>query len=131
VPRLAEAPPEVVERLVAGRDPSREQRAEREQRVIAAGRGFALGTTTLQPLNPGWDRQVMQLLAEGRLQEIDGWSNAGFVEQGGHSAHEVRNWIAAYAALSTAGDYEVTTSFYRAIPEWIAGFGITAARTRT
>jgi 2,3-dihydroxyphenylpropionate 1,2-dioxygenase len=131
VPRLAEAPPEVVERLVAGRDPSREQRAEREQRVIAAGRGFALGTTTLQPLNPGWDRQVMQLLAEGRLQEIDGWSNAGFVEQGGHSAHEVRNWIAAYAALSAAGDYEVTTSFYRAIPEWIAGFGITAARTRT
>jgi 2,3-dihydroxyphenylpropionate 1,2-dioxygenase len=131
VPQLADAPPEVAERLIAGRNPTGEQRSQREHRVIAASREFASGTTTLQPLNPGWDRRVMQMLADGQLSEIDGWSNAEFVEHGGHSAHEVRNWIAAYAALSAAGPYEVNTSFYRAIPEWIAGFGVTTARTRT
>jgi 2,3-dihydroxyphenylpropionate 1,2-dioxygenase len=45
----------------------------------------------------------------------------------GHSAHEVRTWIAAYSALAAAGHYTVQFSYYRPIPEYIAGFGITTA----
>lgn len=127
VPRLAEAPPEVAERLISGRKPTPEQRAKREQRVYATGQAFAAGTATIAPLNPEWDRRLMALLAAGELGEIDGWSNAEFVEQAGHSSHEVRTWIAAYAALGTAGPYRVHSSFYHPIPEWIAGFGVTTA----
>ena len=43
----------------------------------------------------------------------------------GHSAHEVRTWIAGYAALGAVGDYTVQFSYYRPIKEYIAGFGIT------
>lgn len=35
--------------------------------------------------------------------------------------------MAAYAALSSAGRYEITYRYYRPIPEFIAGFGITTA----
>lgn len=128
VPRLATAPPEVAERLIDGRDPTPEQRTAREQRVYAAGRDFAAGTATIAPLNPDWDRHLMALLAAERFADIETWSNADFVEQAGHSSHEVRSWIAAYAALGAVGPYRVTTSFYAPIPEWIAGFGITTAR---
>lgn len=131
VPRLREAAPQIAERLIAGRNMTPEDRALREQRVLEAGRSFAAGTATIAPLNPAWDQDLMALLAGGDLCALDGWSNAEIAAQAGHSGHEVRTWIAAYAALSTAGPYEVTHSFYRPIPEWIAGFGITIATTRS
>jgi 2,3-dihydroxyphenylpropionate 1,2-dioxygenase len=127
VPQLEGAPPEVAERLIAGRNPSAEQRAQREQRVYATGRDFAAGAATIAPLNPDWDRRLMDLLAAADFAEIDSWSNQEFVDKAGHSSHEVRTWIAAYAALGATGPYRVTGSFYRPIPEWIAGFGVTTA----
>jgi hypothetical protein len=48
----------------------------------------------------------------------------------GHSAHEVRTWIAAYSALGAIGSYTVGFSYYRPIKEYIAGFGITTATPR-
>jgi 2,3-dihydroxyphenylpropionate 1,2-dioxygenase len=128
VPRLAEAAPEVAERLIAGHERTPQQRAEHEARVIAGAREFAAGGSALQPLNPDWDRHLMELLAGGDLSEIDTWTTAWCTEQGGHSAHEVRTWIAAYAALGVTGPYDVVDSYYRPIDEWIAGFGITTAR---
>jgi 2,3-dihydroxyphenylpropionate 1,2-dioxygenase len=127
VPRMEGASPEVAERLIAGRNPTPEQRAAREQRVLTTGVKFAAGEADIAPLNPEWDQRLMQLLAAGDLDEIDSWSNEEFVEKAGHSSHEVRTWIASYAALGSAGPYRVATSFYRPIPEWIAGFGVTTA----
>ena len=42
----------------------------------------------------------------------------------GASAHEVKTWVAANAAMNaaTGGHYQVQSRYYRAIPEWIAGF---------
>jgi 2,3-dihydroxyphenylpropionate 1,2-dioxygenase len=128
VPRLSEATPEVAERLTHGRDPSREQRAEREGRTVAAAREFAHGRGPFRALNPEWDALVLRSLAAGDFAAVDGQSNDWFVGQGGHSAHEVRTWIAAYAALAAQGPYEVLSSYYRAIPEWFAGFATTTAR---
>ncbi|OOL32310.1 3-(2,3-dihydroxyphenyl)propionate dioxygenase [Rhodococcus rhodochrous] len=127
VPQFATAPEEVRERLIDGRNPSAAERDAREQRVITAGRDFAAGTAAIQPLNPEWDRHLLDVLASGDLEQIDAWTNDWFVEQAGHSSHEVRTWIAAYAAMSAAGKYRVTSTFYREIPEWIAGFGIITA----
>jgi 2,3-dihydroxyphenylpropionate 1,2-dioxygenase len=46
------------------------------------------------------------------------------------SAPEVRTWIAAYAALAAHGPYQVVSTYYRAIPEWFAGFATTTAVPR-
>lgn len=131
VPQLRGAPPEVAERLIAGRNPTAQERAVREARVVGAIADFAAGTSDLMPLNPHWDADMMALLASGEIERIDDRPNTWFVEHAGHSSHEVRTWIAAYAALGAAGRYAVETSFYEAIPEWIAGFGLTTARTVT
>jgi 2,3-dihydroxyphenylpropionate 1,2-dioxygenase len=93
-----------------------------------AAREFAAGRTDLMPLNPDWDRDLMRLLADNALSEIDAWTTEWCTEQGGHSAHEVRTWIAAYAALAANGPFDVVSSFYRPVDEWIAGFGITTAQ---
>jgi 2,3-dihydroxyphenylpropionate 1,2-dioxygenase len=130
VPRLSEAPPEVAERLISGRNPTPEVRAARQARVFDAALAYAAGTSDLMPLNPDWDRRFLAVLAAGDLTEIDSWTNESFVQEAGHSSHEVRTWLAAHAALGAAGPYEIRSIFYEAIPEWIAGFGITTALAR-
>jgi 2,3-dihydroxyphenylpropionate 1,2-dioxygenase len=129
VPILEGAPPEVAAQLISeGRHLSPEQRAARQLRVIQAGRDYAAGVSTMQPLNPEWDRKLLATLASGDLEQIDSWSTDWFTEQAGHSAHETRTSIAAYAALAATGPYRVHSSFYEPIPDWIAGFAVTTAR---
>ena len=82
-------------------------------------------------LNPDWDNTFLDQLAANDLDAIDEYTNDSIREQGGQSGQEIRNWIAAYAALSTVGEYDITYRYYRAIPEFIAGFSVTTALPRT
>ncbi|MFF3503209.1 3-carboxyethylcatechol 2,3-dioxygenase [Streptomyces sp. NPDC003247] len=131
VPRMAEADTaEKVARLINNRNPGDEARAARQARTIAAAEAFAKGESDMHPLNPDWDNLVLDVLGDpARRTETDAWSNAWFAEQAGNSAHEVRTWIAAHAALSAVGPYQVTSRFYEAIEAWIAGFAVTTAVT--
>jgi 2,3-dihydroxyphenylpropionate 1,2-dioxygenase len=67
------------------------------------------------------------LLDSNRLREVDAWSNSWIEPAAGHSAHEIRTWVSAFAALSAHGRYETQQRFYRAAPELIAGFAIRTA----
>lgn len=127
VPRLEGAPPEVVARLIDGRNPTPEARALRQQRVIEAGRAHALGDASFQKINPEFDAQVMDALASGRLTDADAWTNEWIERSGGHSGHEIRAWLAAFAALSSRGRYRVTNRWYWPVDEWMTGFGMMTA----
>lgn len=129
VPVLEGAPPRVAEALIEGLAPTAEQRERGEARVVQAGRDFAAGTTAMIPLNAEWDRLVMDVCASGDLRAVDSWSVEWMGAQGGGSAHEVRTWVAAFAALAAHGTYSVASRFYAPIPEWIAGFGVQYAET--
>ena len=88
---------------------------------------FAHGDSPLQPLNPEWDHAFLDLVDSNRLDEVDGWSNSWIEQQAGNSAHEIRTWVAAFAALAAQGRYETGNRFYRAAPELIAGFAVRTA----
>ncbi len=81
----------------------------------------------MQPFNSAWDNELLDILDSGELSPIDAWTNDFFVEQAGNSSHEVRTWIAAYAALGVAGPYRNSFRFHEEIKEWIAGFAVTIA----
>lgn len=128
VPRMRDADTEEkVARLIDNRNPSPEARAARQERTVVAARAFAEGGGGLQPLNPDWDNLVLDTFAAGRLADVDAWTNSWFAEQAGNSSHEVRTWIAAYAALAAQGPYAMTSRFYEPVPAWIAGFSVTTA----
>lgn len=127
VPRLAGATPEIAARITHGRNPSAEQRRERETRTVAAAGAFAAGSAEFHDLNPEWDALVLDMFETGDITAFDEKSNDWFVGEGGRSAHEIRTWIAAYAALSAQGSYEMTSRYYRPIKEWFAGFAVTTA----
>lgn len=127
VPTLDGADSETAARLIGGRNPSEEVTSRRRAGVMTAARALTAGVATIAPLQPAWDALVMEILADGRLEEFDDWTPEQFAADAGNSAHEVRNWIAAFAALRTAGTYEVLTTYYRQMPEWICGFGAMTA----
>lgn len=126
VPRLPTATPEQRRMLLGQTGPlSPEGRAARQQRVIDAARDFAAGTATMQDLAPEWDRELLRILASGNLAPLDSWTPQEMTRIAGNSSHEVRTWIAGYAALGAAGKYSVQYSYYRPIPHLIAGFALT------
>lgn len=127
VPRLAEASPEVADRITVRREISAEQRRRHETRTVAAATAFAAGDETYRDLNPVWDNAFLSACATTDLDAFAARPVSWFVEQAGHSAHEVRTWLAAFAALATHGPYVVTHRFYRPIREWFAGFGLATA----
>ncbi len=73
----------------------------RESRTVAAAGAFASGSTDFHDLNPEFDAFVLDAFESGDTTAFDEKSTEWFAEEGGHSAHEIRTWIAAYAALST------------------------------
>jgi 2,3-dihydroxyphenylpropionate 1,2-dioxygenase len=127
VPTLATATPQVVERIVHGRPMTPEQRSARQTAVMEAAKKFAGGESDLQPLNPDFDRQFLEIIDSGHLDELDKWSNAFIAGSGGNSAHEIRTWVAAFAALAAAGPYETGVRYYKPAPELIAGFAVRTA----
>ncbi|CAN5586856.1 3-carboxyethylcatechol 2,3-dioxygenase [soil metagenome] len=127
VPTLATAPPAALDRIVDGAPMSTEQRQARQIAVMAAAHDFAHGDSPLQPLNPDFDRAFLELLDTDRLAETDGWTNSWIAAEAGNSAHEIRTWVAAFAALRACGEYRTVQRYYRPAPELIAGFAIRTA----
>ncbi|WP_237166784.1 3-carboxyethylcatechol 2,3-dioxygenase [Mycolicibacterium hippocampi] len=127
VPTLATAPPAALERIVHGKPMTGEQRQARQVAVMEAAREFASGHGSLAPLNPEWDHAFLDLLDNQRLADVDGWDNGWVAQQAGNSAHEIRTWVAAFAALAAQGGYTTSNHFYRAAPDLIAGFALRTA----
>ncbi|MEX3967855.1 3-carboxyethylcatechol 2,3-dioxygenase [Paraburkholderia sp. EG286B] len=129
VPELATAPKEVAEALIGGgRNLSPEARAAREQRVINAAKAFTAGQAPhMRPLNPEWDQAFLARLQKDLL-SVDAMKNDEIARDGGKSAHEIRTWVAAFGALSAFGKYDAQVDYYRAIPEWVAGFAFMHAQ---
>jgi len=131
LPQIATADAARREFLIAGRNPPPEAIAARQQRIIDAGRASACGEGPCQPLNPVWDRKILDLLTHGDLSAFDRMTDEEVRREGGSGGPEIRAWQAAFAALKTAGDYDSTVEFYREIPEWIVGMGVMHAAART
>ncbi|MGF0237233.1 3-carboxyethylcatechol 2,3-dioxygenase [Rhodococcus sp. IEGM1300] len=129
VPELAKVDARMADRLMgSGRDLPADERDARQQRVIQAARDFVEDQNSLHPLNPTWDQQFLDTLEQGRLSDFDALSNEALSALAGKSTHEVKTWVAAFAALSAFGPYQSEARYYRPIPEWIAGFAALGAR---
>jgi len=127
VPLLAESPAEVQEFLICGRNPTPEARAAREARTIAAGKIYGSELCQQTPLNAAWDEAFIELLLSGELDQVDEFDIQQISAEAGRSTHEVRTWVAAFAALAAAGPYQARKDYYRPINEWIAGYGVVSA----
>jgi len=126
IPTLAHPDPAVRERITVKRELSLAQREAKAQRVMAAGRALAEGSSAMKPLNPAWDRRWMDLLPQGAagLDELCAMTEQSIEQDAGLSAHESKTWLIARSALRTDQAIPCALRYYQAIPEYIAGFGL-------
>ena len=127
VPTLATAPPAALGRIVHGEPMTPEQRQARQVAVMEAAREFAEGAdrcsrSTPTGIKPSWNCST----PIGSPRSMAG-RTAWIEHEAGHSAHEIRTWVAAFAALAAHGRYETQQRYYRAAPELIAGFAVRTA----
>lgn len=122
------APAAVRERMIGSAPMTQAARFQRQKKVFAIGREFAAGAPVARALDPDWDRAFLEAMTDGRLNYCDHWSDVEVTETGGAGGHEVRCWLAAFSALSTAGPYEGRTHFYEPVPEWLTGMAIASGR---
>lgn len=127
IPSINTAPPPVAEMLIAGRNPPIEARRAREEANYEAARRLARGEGTRTPLNPDWDEDFMARMAAGELDVLDRLDDDALTQIAGCGGHEVRTWVAAYAAMAAAGPVAPRHIYYHDIPQWNAGMGIAAA----
>jgi len=128
VPDLETASEPTRTNLRDGRRRTADEQRAHEARVVAAARAFAAGDGNggggIMPLNPEWDRRVLDWLCAGDFASLDALSDAEISSQGGSGAHEIRTWVGAFACFAAFGPYVAEVDYYRAIPDWIAGFAI-------
>jgi 2,3-dihydroxyphenylpropionate 1,2-dioxygenase len=122
MPNLASASPEVRERLIAGTPLNHAARLARQNRARKEGHAMAAGKSSLLPVNPAWDRHLLDAFEIGDLAVLDDVADDEITQTGGRGGHEARAWVAALAALGP--DYRSSELFYEAVHEWITGMGI-------
>lgn len=124
VPTLAHPDPAVRERITVRSTPTEAEREVKTRRVMAAGRALAAGDPSIKPLAPQWDARWMQAIESGDLDALTALSEDGITSEAGLSAHESKTWLIGRAAMREADAAHCAVRYYRAIPEYIAGFGI-------
>jgi 2,3-dihydroxyphenylpropionate 1,2-dioxygenase len=115
------------EHLIGGRGADPAAMRKREAAIIERARGYVTGELTPPPLNEAWDRAFLDLLGRGELAAVDEFADDWITAEGGPGGHEIRTWIAAFAALAAAGPYRMVVDYYRPVPEWVAGMGLVQA----
>lgn len=124
VPSLDSAPPPVRERLIAGGSWTADERAARQERVLAEARKQGDGVSDRRELNPEWDQQIIEHLVNHDFDTLQQMTDDAITANGGCGGHEIRTWIMAAAAAEALGIASYEVLHYRAIPEWVAGYGI-------
>jgi len=123
----ADASKEVAEFLICGRNPTPEKRAARQANTIAAGKIYGSPESNLTPLNSEWDLNFIDMLVKGNVAQAANFNIEEISRVAGRSTHEIRTWVAAFAALQAIGPYHARKNYYRPINEWIAGYGVVSA----
>ncbi|AUW57435.1 3-(2,3-dihydroxyphenyl)propionate dioxygenase [Sphingobium sp. SCG-1] len=127
IPRIETAPPPIAEMLIAGRNPPIEARRAREEANFETARKMARGEGKATPLAPDWDMAFMAQMALADFDTVGELSEEQLTGIAGCGGHEVRSWVAAYAAMSAIGPFIPHHILYHAIPQWNAGMGIATA----
>ncbi|PRY05967.1 3-carboxyethylcatechol 2,3-dioxygenase [Paraburkholderia sp. BL25I1N1] len=130
-PSIVSAPDDVKARLIDGRNPTREMRHAREERVRAAGVRALEGHPSILQVDANWDKDFIAQLQGGNLRDFDALTTAEVREKAGRGGPEVLAWVAAFAALSVAGEYKADLLYYEAIQGWIAGMAMMFAESKT
>ena len=129
IPRLDGSPPEIQEMLVSHHEPSPEEQQALMHFIKDEAFALAEGKSSCLPPSEDWDKDFLGILQSQKLNRLDDkYTDEDIYRLAGCGGHEIRNWVAAFAAQQAAeGAYDTELLYYRVVPEWMTGMGIMRA----
>ena len=99
---------------------------------MAAAEALVRGEGPCKPPSEPWDRAFMDALLRQDTAKLDAYTDDELDRVAGFGSHEVRCWVAAFAAMHAAGNagagrVSQKLEYYEAIPEWVTGMGVVSA----
>jgi aromatic ring-opening dioxygenase catalytic subunit (LigB family) len=94
--------------------------AQRVALLATGGLSHWVGAPESGQINTDWDQRVMALLAQGRGEEIAGWSDQA-VAVAGNGAEEIRTWLILAGAVHGR---RFRFHAYEPIPPWLTGTAV-------
>ncbi len=82
-----------------------------------------VGVPGMGRVNESFDRWVLDLMCQGRAEELTRMSGEELEQRAGNGAHEIRNWLVALGAL---GSGQVRLCVYEPIAAWATGIALLA-----
>jgi 2,3-dihydroxyphenylpropionate 1,2-dioxygenase len=95
----------------------------RDVRAFAAAREPGVRALAGNPdaqVNASWDTWFLKQLITADLDAVTSLGDEGLEERAGSGGHEIRTWLAGFAAA----DQPLAWTSYEPVPEWITGMGI-------
>lgn len=118
-----QAPADIREVLIGAMPRTAEGEVARQRRVLSAAEQLVAGHGPSLPPDREWDRTILDLLIHQRLENADFFSDS-WLRKGGSGGHEIRTWIAAFAALSACGAYRTNELYHCIVPDWLTGMAV-------
>lgn len=119
----------IPDRVIDRHTPSLEELDQRQARVVQTAKALVAGGGPLLEPDRGWDRIFLDRILSQRFDQLDSYTDEDINKVAGFGGHEIRSWVAAFAAMRAAGEFDSRLDFYRVIPEWITGMGIVRGAT--
>ena len=91
-------------------------------------RDLVEGRNSILPPSREWDQHILDVVVHQKLNEADAFTDEWITENGGRGGHEIRAWIAAFAALGAQGAYQADIIYYDAVTDWATGMGAVRAQ---
>ena len=123
-PRLEKVSDDVATRLIDRHVASADELKKREDRVVAAANALVNGSGPCMAPDLDWDKEFLMRLMGGDFNALDSYTDAELDRHAGFGSHEVRCWVAAFAAMSIVDEVQPELSFHEVIPEWVTGMAV-------
>lgn len=122
-------PEPIPDRVIDRHTPSLEELEARQARVVQNAKALVLGGGPLLEPDRGWDRVFLDRILSQRFDQLDAYSDEEINKVAGFGGHEIRSWVAAFAAMRATGPFDSHLDYYRVVPEWITGMGVVRGAT--
>jgi hypothetical protein len=96
-------------------------RPERFALIAVGALSHWIGIKRMGEINEAWDRWLLDLICQGRVEDIARLTSEEIEREGGNGGQEIRNWLAVTAAVN---GHPAEQLAYEPVRDWVVGCAV-------
>lgn len=96
-------------------------RPERFALIAVGALSHWIGIKRMGEINEAWDRWLLDLICQGRVEDLARLTSEDIEREGGNGGQEIRNWLAVMAAVN---GHPAEQLAYEPVRDWVVGCAV-------